>query len=283
MVASSYPSLTHLYDTIAEQSESGVYTVKRIVSVLSKLCHHQLDAARGVQRIIDSEQSKHTGDVASDHARSCVSGWETTLDVYRLTSIHSMQLSNRVLMEVVGPLSDFHTSAVGRLSELAKEKKKAEKEMAQTHSAVQAEYSHCLRLLASIEAKRDEGRNFVTAGQGTPSHKGGGGLLSKLQKKIETVTLSTPAALNEKLQLQAAKYQVTLSPTHWTFLHTLQRALLANRSLRRLTPLPLSLFVLWVCSAPLTQPMSVSLSICSVIFPPSSPHWKCWSASVWAV
>ena len=187
-----------------------MYTVKRMASVLSKLCQHQLESARQVQRLIDAEQAKHAADLGRDHMRSCVSGWEQSLDVFRLSSVHSMQLSNRLSAEVVAPLQDFYLSAGVRLAELAKEKKKAEKEMAQAHSAVQSEHSQCVRLLTSIEARKEEGKPATVGNVPPTPSSSGGGLLNKLQRKIDavTVTLSTPAALNEKLYQQAAKYQV---------------------------------------------------------------------------
>ena len=202
----SFSSLTHLYEHISEQCECGVYTVKRLSSVLSKLCAHQLDYARQVQKTIDTEVARHAGDFGQDHMRSCVAAWEQSLDVLRSSSVHSMQLSHRVSAEVVAPLTDFHTQATQRLAEVSREKKRTEKEMAQAHSAVQAEHAQCLRLLTQIDAMKEEGKAFTSATL-APTSSRASGLLSKIQKKIETVTLSTPAALNEKLLSQASRYQ----------------------------------------------------------------------------
>ena len=203
--ALSFHALTHLYEHIVEQCECGVYTVRRLSSVLSKLCQQQWDYAQRVQKLLDAESAKHAEGFAQDHMRSCVAAWEQGLDTLRASCIHLLQLSARVSSEVVSPLNDLHAHALQRMAEVARDKKKADTEMAQAHSAVQTEHASCVRLLAQIDAMREDGKAFTSATL-APSSKPSS-LLSKLQKKLEHVTLSTPAALNEKLLTQAGKYQ----------------------------------------------------------------------------
>ena len=214
----SYACLTHLWDQCFEQSEAGLYTVKRMGSLLSKLAAHQLEYGKSVQRSIEQEHSRHAADFAADNMRSCVSGWEGVMDSVQLSSRHAISIAERITADVVAPLSDFHTAAAQRLQEIAKDKKNAEKEMAKAHAAVQSELSACNRLLGQIDGMREEGKSFAPAsssqsGSGSAftsssaEKRSGGGLLSKLQSRIEKVTLSTPAAVNERLTAQAVKYQ----------------------------------------------------------------------------
>ena len=187
-----------------------------MVSLLSKVAEHQAQYGRALQRTIEQEKTKHEVDFAKDKQRSCVAGWEGMLDALQASGAHSAATADRVLAEVVTPLQDCYANGTARLQEVGKEQRRAVKEMAQLHAAVQSELTGCSRLLQQVDTMRDEGRIAAASSSSSsfspPSQpeRRSGGLLSKLQSKIEKVTLSTPAALNERLMQQAGRYQTAI-------------------------------------------------------------------------
>lgn len=220
----SFASLTHLYSEIDDQCDTGLHSLKALSNVMRRLVIAQEEYGRSINKIIEQELNKTETtssikqtfnqssksskfNIADDAAQSTLHGVKQMLDLYKQTAQQSINQSIEIQSKVCVPLHEMSITYQSRLTDLRREQKRVEKDMATCHSEVQNELSTCTKLLTQIEQSNNQADASPPPVQ---QNKSAGALFKSLQSRIESITLSTPGALTDKLISHAKKYSLAI-------------------------------------------------------------------------
>eukprot|EP00808_Paulinella_micropora_P011495 g4134.t1 len=100
-------SMTQNFDTVRKQVESGIYTTKRIVAVVRKLCQLESEYSKKMQTVLEYEQFKLRNKI-DDGMRLFVGQWTELISIFKDIARTHLVSSEDVLQNVARKLRDFN-------------------------------------------------------------------------------------------------------------------------------------------------------------------------------
>ncbi len=143
--------LTHNFDVVIKQVETGVYAAKRIASLLKKVCQFQEEFSRKLQSALDHEKTKLMR-LQGDQMKLQTKGWNQTQEIIaKLAKSHANEAA-KVDYEIIQPIQLFHRQSEEKLREILVEERKATGDMAKARDEVVKGLANCNKLIYAAKA-----------------------------------------------------------------------------------------------------------------------------------
>ncbi len=136
---------------------------------------------------------------------------EAMLDVAKI----QQDYSNKILAEVVTPLTDYHAKAEIRRKAIMEEEKKFTTAMKACTDSLNKQKLNCLRMLDALKTRKekktkeeDDKKKLAASGGG------GGGFLSSLKSRVSNMTESTMEEQTDKCYKELQLYQQAIKSSN---------------------------------------------------------------------
>eukprot|EP00457_Paulinella_chromatophora_P000411 gb/GEZN01000411.1/.p1 GENE.gb/GEZN01000411.1/~~gb/GEZN01000411.1/.p1 ORF type:complete len:1484 (+),score=321.21 gb/GEZN01000411.1/:82-4533(+) len=167
-------AMTQNFDTVRKQVESGIYTTKRIVAVVRKLCQLEAEYSKKMQTVLEYEQFKLRNKI-DDGMRLFVCQWTEIITIFKEIARTHFASSEDVLHSVARKLRDFNEDCERKRKQLLAHERKVSLAMQEAALRVRKGQKSTALLIAetrkALKQQQQQEEEVKALEKGAPIHK----------------------------------------------------------------------------------------------------------------